>query len=188
MFIITQRLFLRPIWQEDAETIHLAINDWDIVSKLARVPWPYTMADAEAFTRYAEQAADADTEVALAVCLRPSLQFIGTIGCARRDTGAWELGYWLAKTWWGHGFVSEAGEALVAGMFESRRVPVLVSGHHLDNPASARVLAKLGFAPQSVENELCRAQSKNVPVQRLRLTRTDWLAGQTARAACVPAA
>ncbi len=184
MFIITERLFLRPLWQEDADAIHSVINDWDIVSKLSRVPWPYTMSDAQGFARYAETAADNGSDLVLAVCLRPSLQIIGTIGCAKRDTGDWELGYWLGKSFWGHGFVTEAAQALVAGMFESCRVPVLMSGHHLDNPASARVLAKLGFTPLYVEDEPCRARLQDVPVQRLKLTRAEWLAHQPARSAC----
>jgi RimJ/RimL family protein N-acetyltransferase len=176
MFIITERLFLRPVWKEDAADIHLLINDWDIVSKLARVPWPYTVADAQDFTNYAEKAADQGDEIALAICLRPSNQIIGLIGCKKHDTGAWELGYWLGKPFWSHGFATEAVQAVVAGMFESRREPVLVSAYHLDNPASGKVLAKLGFAPCYVEDEYCRAQDCYVPVQRLKLSRADWLA------------
>ncbi len=178
MFIITERLFLRPVWTEDTADIHPLINDWDIVSRLARVPWPYTLADAATFTAYAENAADADTEISLAICLRPTLQIIGLAGCVRQATGAWELGYWLGKAYWGHGFVTEASNAVIAGMFDSRRVPLLVSGHHLDNPASGSVLAKLGFKPDGVTQELCRARNQDVAVQRLKLARADWLAAQ----------
>jgi RimJ/RimL family protein N-acetyltransferase len=175
MFIITERLFLRPVWQEDAADIHLLINDWDIASKLARVPWPYALSDAQDFTVYAERAADAGREISLAICLRPSNQIIGLIGCQKHQTGEWELGYWLGKSFWGHGFAAEAAQAVVAGMFESRREPVLVSGYHLDNTASGRVLAKLGFTPIYVEDAYCRAQNRDVPVQRVKLTRLHWL-------------
>jgi RimJ/RimL family protein N-acetyltransferase len=174
MFIITERLFLRPVWKEDAADIHPLINEWDVASKLARVPWPYGLADAREFTDYAEQAADNGREIVLAICLRPANRIIGLIGCQKHDTGAWELGYWLGKPFWGHGFATEAAQAVVAGMFESRREPVLVSGYHLNNPASGRVLAKLGFTPIYVEEAYCRAQGRNVPVQRLKLLRADW--------------
>jgi RimJ/RimL family protein N-acetyltransferase len=187
MFIITQRLFLRPVWQDDAKQIHGLINDWDIVSKLARAPWPYQVQDAEAFAAYAEAAADADTEMTLAICLRPSNQLVGLVGCQKHDSSTWELGYWLGKSWWGHGFATEAARALLAGMFDSRRVPLLTSGYHLDNPASGKVLAKLGFTPGPEVRQLCRAQQREVPVQRLTLTRKAWQA-RLPGAACAVAA
>ncbi len=183
MFIQTERLFLRPLWREDATQIHPLVNDWDVVSKLARAPWPYTLSDAQAFTDYAETAADTGKELVLAICLRPSLQIIGCIGALRHRDGARELGYWLGQPYWRHGFASEAAEALVVGLFESLRVGQLISGYHLDNPASARVLAKLGFTPTHTAVEPCRAQGKDIAVQRMALARTTWRAAHAACAA-----
>jgi RimJ/RimL family protein N-acetyltransferase len=180
MFIQTERLFLRPLWREDADQIYPLINEWDVVSKLARAPWPYTLSDAHVFTDYAEAAAESGNELVLAICLRPSLQIIGCIGALRHRDGAREIGYWLGKSYWGHGFASEAAAALVSGLFESLRVGQLISGFHLDNPASARVLAKLGFQATHAAVEPCRAQSKDVPVQRMALTRSAWQADRVA--------
>jgi RimJ/RimL family protein N-acetyltransferase len=176
MFIITERLFLRPVWREDAAMIHDLLQDWDIVSRLARVPWPYALADAQAFTRYAETAYDDGKEMILAICLRPSLQVIGVIGCQRHETGEREIGYWLGKAYWGHGFASEAVQGLIEGLFDSLRLPVLSAGYQLSNAASAHVLAKLGFEPTFREDQFCRAQNRTVPVQQMKLTRARWQA------------
>ncbi len=174
MFIITPRLFLRPLWLEDATAVHALISDWDIVSKLARAPWPYTPYDARVFADYAERAADAGTDMVLAICQRPSLDLIGCMGATPTESGSRELGYWLGKAYWGHGFVSEAAGAVVCGLFESLRVPVLTSGYHLDNPTSGRVLAKLGFVPTGQTLEMCRARGVQVDVQRMELQRQNW--------------
>ena len=49
MFARTERLLLRPGWIEDAPAVHRAIADERVVRNLATAPWPYSLADAEAF-------------------------------------------------------------------------------------------------------------------------------------------
>lgn len=175
MFIVTERLFLRPLWPEDAEAIQPLLNNWDVASRLARVPWPYTRADADDFTRYAEHADEAGTERVLAISLRPSAQLIGLIGCHHLDSGEDEIGYWLGKPFWGHGFASEATRAFIDGLFHSLRLTVLSAGYHVGNQRSARLLTKHGFTPTNVEEQHCRAQNADVPIQKVRLSRDAWL-------------
>jgi RimJ/RimL family protein N-acetyltransferase len=69
------------------------------------------------------------------------------MGFGRRPTGETEFGYWLARRHWGRGYATEAGRALLATARDGLRVKRLDSAHFLDNPASGRVLEKLGFAP-----------------------------------------
>ena len=49
MFARTKRLTLRPAWPEDAPAIVRAIGHEEVVRMLSKVPWPYRLADAEAF-------------------------------------------------------------------------------------------------------------------------------------------
>jgi RimJ/RimL family protein N-acetyltransferase len=178
MFIVTERLFLRPVWQEDGEAIQLLLNDWDVASRLARVPWPYTRADADDFTRYAERADENGTERVLAISLRPAARLIGLIGCHHLESGEDEIGYWLGKSYWGHGFASEASKAFINGLFQSLRMTVITAGYHVGNQQSAKVLAKQGFTPTHVEQQHCRAQNADVPVQKVRLLRDAWLCSE----------
>ena len=70
-------------------------------------------------------------------------------GIALRETGddeTAELDYWIARPCWGLGFATEAGQAVV-GMAKDGLRMKLRSGHFPDNPASGRVLEKLGFHP-----------------------------------------
>ena len=53
--LATARLQLRPLQSEDASTIATLANDRRIAENTARIPHPYTLADAEGFLRYLEE-------------------------------------------------------------------------------------------------------------------------------------
>ena len=56
-----------------------------------------------------------------------------------------ELGYTLHRAWWGQGYATEAGAALIAWAFAQRGVRRIFADCLATNSASARVLAKLGL-------------------------------------------
>jgi RimJ/RimL family protein N-acetyltransferase len=141
MFIRSERLFLRPAWPEDAQELHAAINDERVVRNLARAPWPYTLDDARAFLEGPQDRC----YPALLVTL-PSARgsrLLGGIGL-HEEGGRPELGYWLTPEAWGHGYATEAASAVlrVARTLGHARVG---ARHFVDNPASGRVLEKVGF-------------------------------------------
>jgi len=149
MFARTERLLLRPGWREDAPALFAAIADERIVRNLALAPWPYTLADAESFLTRAR----APRDVACLIFLRGSgaPRLVGGIGFGRLPGEARpEFGYWIAEPYWGRGFATEAGAALIANARDSLRLKRLDAGHFTDNPASGRVLEKLGFRPTGV--------------------------------------
>ena len=144
MFARTQRLLLRPGWAEDAPALAAAISDERIVRNLATAPWPYGLRDAEAFLASPRDPVLPSMLVFERTGGAPRL--VGSCGLGRRPSGAVELGYWIARAHWGRGFATEAGTALIdiARMLGLAR---LEGSHFVDNPASARVLEKLGFKP-----------------------------------------
>ncbi len=148
MFARTERLLLRPGWREDAPALFRAIADEGIVRNLATAPWPYTMADAETFLTRDRPADSAACLISLRTDGAPVL--VGAVGFGRTQEGEFELGYWVARPWWGRGIATEAGRALIANARDSLRLKRLVAGHFTDNPASGRVLQKLGFRPTGV--------------------------------------
>jgi RimJ/RimL family protein N-acetyltransferase len=143
MFARTERLLLRPGWSEDAPALFRAIADERIVRNLASAPWPYTRADAEAFLATERRPGDANLLVFRRTGSEPEL--IGTVGLGRRPDGPLELGYWIVRRHWNKGYATEAGAALIAAARDGLRLKRLRAGHFLDNPASGRVLEKLGF-------------------------------------------
>ncbi|HEX8534839.1 MAG TPA: GNAT family N-acetyltransferase [Allosphingosinicella sp.] len=148
MFARTERLLLRPGWAEDAPALHKAIADERIVRNLASAPWPYTLADAEAFL-----ATEREPQATGLLIFRRTADAPELVGCAgfgRRPSGAVEFGYWIARRHWGKGYATEAGKALVANARHSLRIGKLTASHFLDNPASGRVLEKIGFRPTGI--------------------------------------
>ena len=85
------------------------------------------------------------------------------VGCIGIDPneGEVELGYWIARAHWGYGYATEAGEA-VLGIARSLGHQRLQASHFLDNPASGRVLQKLGFTATGrvVERHSCGRGAK----------------------------
>lgn len=145
MFAITPRLLLRPGWIEDAPALAAAIADRAIVTKLETAPWPYELHHAEQFLARASDPRLPNMLIFARTRRAPRL--IGGIGLKPAGDDAAELGYWIARPYWGLGFATEAGQAVVRMAQESLRLQKLVAGHFVDNPASGRVLAKLGFKP-----------------------------------------
>jgi RimJ/RimL family protein N-acetyltransferase len=145
-------LLLRPIWPEDWQALLAGIADEGVVRNLARAPWPYREQDARDFA-----ALPADPiHPRFLITRAADGQSVGCIGFgpedgpandgAANDGAAPELGYWIARPHWGKGYATEAGAAVleVAAMLGHRE---LVASHFLDNPASGKVLRKLGFEP-----------------------------------------
>jgi RimJ/RimL family protein N-acetyltransferase len=141
MFARTQRLLLRPSWPEDGQALYNAVADEAIVRNLALAPWPYTPRDASEFA--AREHPIHYPNFLLWQRTDGAPRLIGSCGLANRE-GAAELGYWIARPYWGLGYASEAARAVVA-IAHALGHRYLVSGHFTDNPASGRVLRKIGF-------------------------------------------
>ena len=167
MFARTPRLLLRPGFPEDAPALAHAIADKAIVMNLAVVPWPYSMRDAEAFL-----AKPRDPVLpSLLIFERGTgaLELVGACGLARRPSGSVELGYWIARDCWGRGYATEACTALV-DIARTLGLPSLEGSHFVDNPASARVLEKLGFEPLGIiAPRMSCARGEEVPARLMRL-------------------
>lgn len=147
MFARTERLLLRPGWAEDAPALTAAIADEMIVRNLATAPWPYGLRDAEAFLAQARDPSMPSFLVFERTDGAPTL--VGSCGLGRRPSGSVELGYWIARLFWGRGFATEAGTALI-DIARTLGFTRLEGSHFLDNPASGRVLEKLGFEPLGI--------------------------------------
>ena len=160
MFARTERLLLRPGWVEDAPALTAAFAREDVVLKLATAPWPYTVSDAETYLGRNRTVGEADMLIFQRTMGAPRL--IGGIGLADRD-GDLELGYWIVPSHWGLGFATEAGHAVIAMARDTLRLDRIVSGHFTDNPASGRVLGKLGFTQTG--SEMRKSSARGLDMQ-----------------------
>jgi RimJ/RimL family protein N-acetyltransferase len=164
----TERLVLRAPRPQDAEALARLINDRRIAVNTARVPYPYSVEDAEQFIAAVNRR---DGEVAFLITLDDAL--IGGCGVARSDSGP-ELGYWVGVPFWGQGFATEAARAVIDYAFGSLGHDVLEAGARVSNPASRRVLEKCGFQWTGVRLARVRAINSAAPADRFRLDRRLW--------------
>jgi RimJ/RimL family protein N-acetyltransferase len=183
MFARTPRLLLRPGFPEDAPALALAIADEAIVRNLASAPWPYRMRDAEAFLASPRDPLLPSMLIFERTSAAP--QLVGACGLGRRPSGAVEMGYWIARSHWGRGFATEASAALIE-IARALGLPRLEASHFIDNPASARVLDKLGFESTGlIAPRMNCARGEEVPARlmRLRLSAAEAAAKEEALAA-----
>ena len=167
MFARTERLLLRPGWAEDAQALAAAIADETIVRNLSTAPWPFTLRDAEAFLAQPRDPVLPSLLIFERTGGAPSLA--GACGMGRRPSGTVELGYWIARPFWGRGIATEACSALVA-IARTLGLKQLEGSHFLDNPASGRVLEKLGFTPIGITApRMSCARGVEAPARLLRL-------------------
>jgi len=167
MFARTPRLLLRPGFPEDAPALATEIADEAIVKNLATAPWPFRMRDAEAFLAKPRDPVLPSMLIFERTDREPRL--VGSCGLGRRPSGAVELGYWIARPYWGRGFATEASAALI-DIARVLGLPSLEGSHFIDNPGSGRVLEKLGFEPLGIiAPRMSCARGTEAPARLMRL-------------------
>ena len=139
-----QGCVLRPWAPTDKASLIANANNHAVWRNLADVfPHPYTDADADAWIRIA---GTPDRSITLAIEVDGVA--VGGIG-ARSGAGIFvrtgHFGYWLGEPYWGQGIVTAAGRALLDYLKQDGRFARLEAPVFEWNPASMRVLEKLGF-------------------------------------------
>lgn len=177
MFARTARLTLRPGWPEDAIALTRAIAHEAVVTKLSRAPWPYVLGDAQMFLAQPRAPDIASFLIFDDPAGTPRL--VGGIGIdVRNEAGEPELGYWFTPDVWGRGYATEAGRAVVQIARHAMGLQRLTASHFLDNPASSRVLEKLGFQPSGrIEPCFSKARGAAAPSALYELDLADQSCG-----------
>jgi RimJ/RimL family protein N-acetyltransferase len=139
--IATARLVLEPVRSEFAPALFAHFNDWEVMRWLSAPPWPYRLSDMEEWIGRASEARLLGRDLDFTITL--SGVPIGGIGVTGLGLDP-VLGYWLARPFWGRGFMSEAAAGLVDRLFCEGH-SFLSSGVLTGNAASLRVQEKLGF-------------------------------------------
>ena len=170
----TQRLILRAPTMTDMPAFVAILNNYDVAKNLRLVPHPFTdTLFRESLARIDQERRDgADYSFAVTRAMDGAL--IGMCSTERGENGAWEFGYWYGKSYWGQGYATEAARPVMRFAFEDMGAERLTAGWFDDNPASGRVLRKLGFAIAGVARVPCVARGCEVVSNRVQLTRAEF--------------
>lgn len=140
---------LRPWRDGDQPSLVLHANNRRVWRNLTHTfPHPYTVADADAWLTLA----NADPR-SLHLAIVHEGQAVGGVGAIAGQgiaVGTADFGYWLGEAFWGRGLATAAAGALLQHLAETRRFVRLQAPVFAWNPASMRVLEKLGFTREGV--------------------------------------
>jgi 8-oxo-dGTP diphosphatase len=174
--LATERLILRPLIPEDAESLHRLVNDWEVTRNLAVVPFPYPRELADEWIQSTRQSLAAGNSYELAITGREGEHeiMVGVVGLridAERRSG--RLGYWVGRRFWGHGVATEAAGRLARWALANLDLDRLEAGVITDNLASAAVLRRIGFRQTGEGTDEFLARGGAHPVWHFTATRDD---------------
>ena len=155
----TKRLTLRPLDAGDAQRIAELAGVWEVASMTGRIPYPYTAEDAQHWLTGL-----AEGEVVFGI--EHAGELIGVAGYTPNGNGTAEIGYWIGQPYWHQGFATEAARRILDYGFVEGRVRRFYCAHFTENPASQRVIAKLGFRLVGHAAGWCQARGMDLPVLR----------------------
>jgi len=143
--IRTQRLILRTLKVSDAARYSALVSDWDIAKMTGSLPFPLPLISAEIKIEMLLSRKRRGLAFPYAMTENGD-DLIGVMDVfRRRSDSAYELGYWVARDHWGKGYASEAAIAVMNEVSSHLGISRFVAGVFADNPASMRVLEKIGF-------------------------------------------
>lgn len=150
---------LRELTERDVDAIATFGGEWEVASMTGRIPYPYSPA-------LARQWLVGLPEGEFVRGIEFETQLIGICGFAPQADSAAELGYWIGKPWWGRGFATEAARALMQHCFGEIGFKRLICCHFVNNPASKRVIRKLGFRYVGPSRGWCEARQTELDTLR----------------------
>jgi len=169
----TGRLILRPFEPRDAPVVQRLAGERAVADTTLNIPHPYLDGMAEAWIGGHEEALARGESLTLAIT-EPAEGVIGAISLALKgaDRRA-ELGYWIAVSCWGRGYATEAARAVVQYGFTTLGLNRIEAIHLTRNPASGRVMEKIGMQCEGVHRQWVRKNGVFEDVSRYAILRED---------------
>lgn len=176
--LCTNRLVLRPWTEADAPALYRWARDPEVGPRAGWEPH----ASVEESARIIREILAVPESYAIVIRDRePRDEPVGAVGLkfgaasdVARDASEAELGYWLARPFWGHGYMPEAARALLAHAFRDLRLEVVWAKHYEGNLQSRRVMEKLGLSERGLYDAGGRVEHV------LHITRAEWVRGHAA--------
>lgn len=151
----THRLILRPFTLADAGDVQKLAGDKTVAEMTGGVPHPYLDGMAESWIKTHRKGFDQERQAVFAVTLVADGTLAGSVSLmeiSRAHRHA-ELGYWIGRAFWNHGYASEAARALIRFGFSSLGLHRIHARCLKRNPASARVMEKAGMLQEGCLRE-----------------------------------
>jgi len=144
--IETERLVLRPLELVDAVRVHQLVNDRAITDMMSRMSYPCPLEITQSWIFSQRQNFESGRTLVLGIVLKETREIIGAISLENRDdNNRAELGYWIGKDYWGHGYCTEAARAIVTYGFRQMNLNRILVYCMAENEDSKKVAKKIGM-------------------------------------------
>jgi RimJ/RimL family protein N-acetyltransferase len=143
--LTTRRLLLRQFTLEDAPTIQRLAGAPEIAAGTF-MPHPYEDGMAEQWIAHQQAAFEQGTLINFAIVLATEASLIGSLGLTLTpEHHHGQLGYWIGVPYWNQGYCTEAAQAVLRFGFDTLGLHRIWAPHFRSNPASGRVLQRIGM-------------------------------------------
>lgn len=170
----TERLILRPVTLDDAPAVQKYFHDWDIIKYMdVKVPWPYP--DDGALMHIRDNVLpkmENGAWLIWAIIRKESGDLVGMIDFRFVQTEDGHRGFWIAKPYWGRGYITETVCAVNDFVFNELSVKSFITLNAKSNTASRRVKEKTGaiFVCEQEGNYHCGDKISEV----WKMTKESW--------------
>jgi RimJ/RimL family protein N-acetyltransferase len=149
--ITTKRLVLRLFQQSDAEAVTKLCNNYNIYKNTLYLPYPYSIEDALSWIEHHLDNFKANKSYEFAITDKESRELYGAIALSNNQNfNNGEIAYWIGEEFWGNGYATEAAQAILQFAFNEKQYHKVFARHFNSNPASGRVLQKLGMKQEGI--------------------------------------
>jgi RimJ/RimL family protein N-acetyltransferase len=172
----TERLLLRPLTPDDAATVARLAGSREIAHTTISIPHPYSEDQARGWIAAHTGQSATGKEIVFGVVTREDAQLIGAVGLREIDTehSQAELGFWIAVQAWGKGYATEATRQVIRYAFEELKPNRVYAHHMVRNPASGKVLEKLGMKREGLLRQRVRKWGVFEDVVLMAILHDDW--------------
>ena len=172
----TKQLVLRPFELSDAPRVQLLAGDRDVAAMTLHVPHPYEDGMAETWIGSHQERFDKGEGVVFAITRRGSGELISCIGLVLKlDQGNGELGYWIGKPYWNRGYCTEAARVVLHFAFTELRLNRVHAHHFSRNPASGRVMQKVGMRHEGRHRQHVKKWGEFLDIEAYGILRSEFL-------------
>jgi RimJ/RimL family protein N-acetyltransferase len=177
----TARLLLNPFAMEDAAAVQKLAGDYEVYRSTLTIPHPYPDGAAEKWiARHLSEFLEG-RHLTLAV-RRPDNALVGAIGLALvPEHRHAEMGYWIGRPFWGNGYCTEAAREVLIYGFERLLLNRIYARHLAMNPASGKVMRKIGMTLEGTLRQHYLKEGKIVDVVICGILREEFEQIHTAR-------
>jgi RimJ/RimL family protein N-acetyltransferase len=173
----TERLLLRPLRAEDAPAIAHLAGRREIADTTISIPHPYSAEQARQWIAAQGEVFAKGKFYVFGMELKCGGSLCGTVGLREldREHSQAELGFWVALEYWGQGYATEAARAVVSFGFRQLGLNRVYAHHMVRNPASGRVLEKIGMRREGLLRQRVRKWGVFEDVVLLAALRGEWM-------------